>query len=150
MKSKGDAVLIGVSILLVGVAGFFVIKGIMSNKNKGNNQEPPKDKPKKKGSLIIDDSQSANPVFPIKKGSKIDDIKIVQQAIMKYDNRLLPVYKDDGKWGIETQTALQKILKKSTVDSQADLDIIYEMAIAANTKANQSLANVLSGGLLKF
>lgn len=136
MKNKGNAVLIGVSILLVGAAGFFIIKGIMSNKNRGNDTKgglKPND-----GSNIDNGStiggltaiNVSNLSFPIKKGSKSEDIKAVQQLIMQYDKRLLPVYKDDGKWGIETQTALQKIIKKSSVDSQADLDKIDEMAKA--------------------
>jgi hypothetical protein len=62
----------------------------------------------------------------------------------------LPVYKDDGKWGVETQVALQKILKKSSIDSQQDLDKLEEMAQAANKKAGQTIASFLSGGLLKF
>jgi hypothetical protein len=136
MKNKGNGVLIGVSILLVGLAGFFIVKSIMSNKNR------PEDKKKgdddKKGSSSVDNSTTNIPTtsdvsnlsFPIKKGSKSDDIKVVQQLIMQYDKRLLPVYKDDGKWGIETQTALQKIIKKSSVDSQADLDKITQAGAA--------------------
>jgi hypothetical protein len=136
MKNKSNGILIGVSILLVGVAGFFIVKSIMGNKNR------PEDKKKgdddKKGSSSVDNSTTNIPTtsdvsnlsFPIKKGSKSDDIKVVQQLIMQYDKRLLPVYKDDGKWGIETQTALQKIIKKSSVDSQADLDKITQAGAA--------------------
>jgi len=142
MKNKGNAVLIGVSILLVGAAGFFIIKGIMSNKNRGND---PKGGLKPTGGSTINDGLNidnsatsggvtatnvSNLSFPIKKGSKSEDIKAVQQLIMQYDKRLLPVYKDDGKWGIETQTALQKIIKKSSVDSQADLDKITQLGIS--------------------
>lgn len=132
MKNKGNKVLIGVSIVLVGVAGFFIVKSTMFNKNK------PKENDGQKGSNSIDNSTNSSTTlseasglsFPIKKGSKSDDIKVVQQLIMQYDKRLLPVYKDDGKWGIETQTALQKIIKKSSIDSQADLDKITQAGVA--------------------
>lgn len=148
MKNKGNGVLIGVSILLVGVAGFFIVKAIMGNKNR------PEDKKKgdddKKGSNSVDNSTTNIPTtsdisnlsFPIKKGSKSDDIKVVQQLIMQYDKRLLPVYKDDGKWGMETQTALQKIIKKSSVDTQADLDKI--------TQAGAAKAGALLSGFKLF
>lgn len=148
MKNKGNGVLIGVSILLVGVAGFFIVNAIMGNKNR------PEDKKKgdddKKGSNSVDNSTTNIPTtsdisnlsFPIKKGSKSDDIKVVQQLIMQYDKRLLPVYKDDGKWGMETQTALQKIIKKSSVDTQADLDKI--------TQAGAAKAGVLLSGFKLF
>ena len=132
MKNKGNGVLIGVSILLVGIAGFFIVRAIMGNKNK------PKENDGQKGSNSVDNSTTNIPTtsdisnlsFPIKKGSKSDDIKVVQQLIMQYDKRLLPVYKDDGKWGLETQTALQKIIKKTSVDSQADLDKITQEGAA--------------------
>lgn len=136
MKNKGNGLLIGVSILLVGVAGFFIIKAIMGNKNRPEDKN--KEDEAKKASSSVDNSTTNIPTisdvsnlsFPIKKGSKSDDIKVVQQLIMQYDKRLLPVYKDDGKWGIETQTALQKIIKKSSVDSQADLDKITQAGVA--------------------
>lgn len=130
MKNKSNSILIVLSVLFVGAAGFFIIKALKTSKEKKNSQDGGEDKPTKKGLIILDDSQNASPSFPIKKGSKSEDIKIVQQAIMRYDARLLPVFKDDGKWGIETQTALQKILKKSSVNSQEDLDKIDEMAKA--------------------
>lgn len=130
MKNKGNSILIVLSVLFVGAAGFFIIKALKTGKQKKDSQGGGEDKPTKKGLIIVDDSQNASPPFPIKKGSKSEDIKIVQQAIMRYDARLLPVFKDDGKWGIETQTALQKILKKSSVNSQEDLDKIDEMAKA--------------------
>jgi hypothetical protein len=151
MKNKGNAVLIGFSIILVGLAGFFVIKGIMSNKNRGNDKKDPKDDLKPiggatTGGATTDGATTGgtssggatatnvnNLTFPIKKGSKIEDIKAVQKLILGYDNRLLPKYKDDGKWGKETENALQKIIKKKTIDSQADLDLIIKLGVARAT-----------------
>lgn len=153
MKNKGNKVLIGVSIVLVGVAGFFIVKAIMSNKNKGNNgQKGSKPSDNLTNSGAISDGGATNDgtiaanvsslSFPIKKGSKSEDIKALQQLILQYDKRLLPVYKDDGKWGMETQIALQKIIKKSSIDSQADLDKI--------TQAGAAKAGVLLSGFKLF
>jgi len=136
MKNKNNAVFIGLSVVLVGAAGFFIVAAIRDRKfRKGSNKISTSNLDStnsgaSSNNIDVTKSEVSGLSFPIKKGSKSDDIKVVQQLIMQYDKRLLPVYKDDGKWGIETQTALQKIIKKSSVDSQEDLDKITQAGIA--------------------
>ena len=47
-------------------------------------------------------------VFPIKKGSRGEVVKMIQKAlIMRYGKSILPKYGADGHFGTETQTALE-------------------------------------------
>lgn len=136
MKKKGNGLLIGLSVLLVGVGGFFIIAAIRDKKlRKGSNKilfsnPDSTNSGTSSNNTEVAKSEVSGLSFPIKKGSKSDDVKVVQRLIMQYDNRLLPVYKDDGNFGIETQTALQKIIKKSSVDSQEDLNKITQAGAA--------------------
>jgi peptidoglycan hydrolase-like protein with peptidoglycan-binding domain len=59
--------------------------------------------------------------FPLRRGSKGPKVVELQQAIGK---ALLPKYGFDGDYGGETEAAVLKLLNKSTVDSQADIDKI--------------------------
>lgn len=65
--------------------------------------------------------------FPLKSGSKGAKVKELQQAILKYDPKALPKFGADGDFGSETQRAVSKILGKTSVDSQADIDKIITM-----------------------
>lgn len=60
--------------------------------------------------------------FPMKKGSKGKNVAAVQQWLLKIDKTLLPKYGADGDFGSETEAAVQKVLGKKTVDSNADID----------------------------
>jgi hypothetical protein len=54
-------------------------------------------------------SKAGNDDFPLKKGSKGENVKQLQQALMnKYGSSVLPKYGADGDFGSETQNALKK------------------------------------------
>jgi len=83
--------------------------------------------------------------FPIKFGQKGANVKKLQQLLMTYDKNILPKFKDDGDFGNETRTALSKVINKTQIDNQADIDAlvlkIKEKASGIMTGAfiNQSL-----------
>jgi len=55
--------------------------------------------------------------FPLKKGSKGTNVKLLQQALIaKYGKTILPKYGADGDFGTETLNALKKVGLQSTVD----------------------------------
>lgn len=60
-----------------------------------------------------------NELFPLKRGSKGDLVKDVQQALMKkYGDGILPKYGDDGYYGKEMETALVRKGYPTTIDSK--------------------------------
>jgi hypothetical protein len=123
MKKNTGKIIAGV-LLLAG--GYFIYKYF--SKPKISKAEPASDP-------ILNTSTSnttskPKPVssgFPLKKGSRGAKVKELQQAILKYDPKALPKYGADSDFGSETQFAVSKILGKTSVDSQADIDKIIAM-----------------------
>lgn len=62
-----------------------------------------------KGSAAGDD-------FPLKRGSKGDNVRVLQEALMKkYGSKILPKYGADGGFGAETAAALKKLKMPATI-----------------------------------
>lgn len=96
------------------VGAYFVFKYFQKPKVKA--AEPEKEK-----SDVTTTPKPTNG-YPIKKGSSGRLVSSVQQWILKIDPTLLPKFGADGKFGSETEAALQKLIGKKTVDSNADID----------------------------
>ena len=62
--------------------------------------------------------------FPLRKGSRGSKVKELQQAILSKNSSLLPKYGADSDFGSETESAVNSLLGKKTVDSQAEIDSI--------------------------
>lgn len=60
--------------------------------------------------------------FPLKRGSRGGKVTELQQIIKKLDSTLLPRFGVDGSFGSETEAAVVKLLGKTQIDSQADID----------------------------
>lgn len=60
--------------------------------------------------------------FPLQKGSKGAYVSQLQSYILQLDSTLLPKFKEDGKYGNETEAAVEKLLGKKTINSQADVE----------------------------
>jgi hypothetical protein len=106
---------------VVGVAGLYFIyqyfkKGTVSNTFT----------PSQSGGNVPSGStptaSKATDSFPLKKGSKGDNVRMLQQLLLKIDKTLLPKFGADGDFGSETEAAVQKVLNKKTVDGQNDLN----------------------------
>lgn len=65
--------------------------------------------------------------FPLKRGSKGSKVTELQQIIKKLDATLLPKFGVDGDFGSETEAAVEKLLGKKTIDSQADINKLNNM-----------------------
>lgn len=138
-------IIIGIPVL---IGGFFLYKYIKGNR-KGEDAPPNYDKSndgnteeeKTSGGKSSTKSASTK-YFPLKKGSKGAKVKELQQAILKYDSTLLPKFKDDSDFGSETLSAVTKILGKTTVDSQEDIDTIIRKA--NEIKKNQETAKAVA------
>jgi hypothetical protein len=61
------------------------------------------------GSTYTPPASSATPGFPLKKGSKGENVRLLQQVLIaKYGKSILPKYGADGDFGSETVAALKK------------------------------------------
>jgi hypothetical protein len=158
MKNKFlPYVIFGVPLL---IGGFFLYKYMKANK-KGqdappniepdNNVEPSKkSSSKKSGSSGSSGSGSGakasiSKYFPLTKGSRGAKVKEVQEALLSYDANILPTYGADSDYGKETRDAVNKVLGKTTIDSQDDIDAIKKKAsenkATAENKAKVEVGN---------
>jgi len=64
--------------------------------------------------------------FPLKKGSKGSNVRLLQEALIaKYGKSLLPKYGADGDFGTETVNALKKVNLPATID-QSTFNVITQ------------------------
>jgi len=146
-KKSGLGIVVGVSILLVGVAAFFVIKGIKAKANKGADKKDGKDATKTddtksetttiKNSLT-EISGSTDWKFPIRRTQKNDSVMALQNLLLKINPKII---KDGatGFFGSQTEAALLQVLGKKSVTSQADIDTIVKKGTIVNASANLML-----------
>lgn len=113
MKSNATKIIAGVAA----VAGaYFLYKYFKKPGVKKDDKKSDEQKPKDVTPAPADSN------FPLKKGSKGRLVSAVQQWLLKIDKNSLPKFGADGKFGAETEDALQKYLGKKTVDSDADIN----------------------------
>lgn len=89
---------------------------------------------------------SAPPVdeFPIRRGSKGEKVRMLQQALIdKYGRQILPRYGADGSFGAEMATALKK-LKLPAAISQSTYNVLVQTSDSDNTSLAQSLFRAAS------
>ena len=79
--------------------------------------------------------------FPIKKGSKGDKVKEIQQILVSIDANALPKYGVDGIFGVETEASLFKYLNKKSVDKQDDINTLNGLKDAAQAQNLQNSVN---------
>ena len=139
MKNKNGAIVVGVvSLLFVGTAIYFVIKGLRTKKTPQVG-----DKSKDAGTTSTTTNTETNiPTtsttttqetytefkFPIRLTQKNDSVRKLQELLLKVDSKLLPKFGADSYFGTETESALYKVLGKKSVVSQADIEKIKDKA----------------------
>ena len=161
------------SVILLGLTAYFVVrasKTMKDTKNKKNELDELKRKQKEMPQNIVDNTQNTQPTpdtptqttttttttttppskttaptlnVPIMFGYSGDNVKKLQQLILQYDKTLLPKFKDDGQFGTETSTALNKIIGKGFIQNQADVTKLVDEVrkrLASKVVANMSLA----------
>jgi hypothetical protein len=121
MKKNTGKIIAGVLF----VAGFYFIYKYYS-KPKGAKQSEPIPSPNILNPTAPKQPSSSS-VFPLTMGSKGSKVKELQQAILKYDSKALPKFGADGDFGSETQFAVSKILGKTSIDSQSDINNIITL-----------------------
>lgn len=94
---------------------------------------PPKSKTTTTGSKTSSYSStgtsnvSSSNVFPLRKGNKGSNVKLLQEALLaKYGKSILPKFGADGDFGSETETALKKIGYPTIID-QSTFNVITQI-----------------------
>lgn len=86
----------------------------------------PKSKPVTRKSTPITTTVVSDDSFPLKKGSRGANVKLLQEAILaKYGKSALPKYGADGDFGTEMQTALKKVGLPQSID-QSTFNVIVQ------------------------
>jgi hypothetical protein len=86
-------------------------------------------------SYSIPKSVAAGSVFPLKKGSKGEDVRLLQQALIaKYGKTILPKYGADGDFGSEMVSALKKVGLPATINEST-----FKVLIQAEKRGNSNL-----------
>jgi len=131
--------IIAAGLALVGV--YFIYQ--YYSKGKVSNPFATKEDDKKTSSGLSTSTKSDS--FPLKKGSKGDNVKMIQQLLLKIDRSILPKFGADGDFGSETESAVQKTLNKKTIDGQNDLNTLnlifnsktFPLVVPINPSVNQ-------------
>lgn len=119
------------ALAAIAIGGYLVIRNILGKNKSSNTESPTPDAPSKIGAQD----------FPIKKGSKGDNVRELQTILVGINPNALPKYGVDGDFGSETESALFKYLNKKSVDSQDDMTTLRGLKDAAQASALQNSIN---------
>ena len=110
----------------IAIGGYLVIKNLLG---KSSNVAPTLP------------TQITSQDFPIKKGSKGNKVREIQQILVGIDANALPKYGVDGDFGSETESALFRYLNKKSVDNQDDMITLNGLKDAAQSQNLQNSVN---------
>lgn len=106
--------------------------------------EPVTPRPKKTTASNNPGTNSSNEGFPLKKGSKGDKVRLLQEALIaKNGKSILPRYGADGDFGTETVNALKK-LGLPTVISQSTYNVMVQGSTVDKSQIAQKLYKAAS------
>lgn len=167
-QQKKKIVLTTIAVGAAGVLGYFGWKYIKKQKEKKSGDADIILKPKVNASAPYDypspenipkptpratprvkpqrDNSSANlPAdFPLKKGSKGDKVKALQESLIaKYGNAIMPRYGADGQFGSEMAAALKKLKLPATID-QTTYNVLVQGHVADKSMTAQKLYQAAS------
>ena len=156
-----------VSLLLVGTAIFFVVKGAglkprpqsddKDEEDEKNNKKKVDDTATEKGTGIgnffenlrdkvtgglttKDPSTFEGFKFPIRRTQRGENVKRLQLLLLTFDKSIIP-QGATGYFGTQTETALQKVIGKKQVESQADI-------LAIESKIKQKAGSIMAGAFM--
>src|SRR6266542_143680 len=137
-QQKKKIIVASVAVGAAGILGYFGWQYLKKRKEKKNVSEmdavlktinttnydtpatynPPKPKTTTKISSYTTPTNTTDlSAFPLKKGSKGNNVKLLQEALIsKYGKSILPKYGSDGDFGTETANALKKAGLPATIN----------------------------------
>lgn len=88
--------------------------------------------------------------FPLKRGSKGDNVRQLQQALInKYGGKTLPKYGADGDFGSETVAALKKLKMPATISETLFNVLTQNISTATEGNTMSSLAQKIYAAVLR-
>lgn len=120
-KKKKRIIMWSLGMAAAGVLGYFGWKEYKRRKDEKEElpELPPPSNylPASSGSSFTPVISSRNDIFPLKKGSRGNNVKLLQEALVaKYGKAVLPKYGADGDFGTEMQNALKSKGLPETID----------------------------------
>jgi peptidoglycan hydrolase-like protein with peptidoglycan-binding domain len=110
---------VGVGVMLAGYAlekdPFYIVKMITGNWKSDKT-------PFVNQAQVNVENTVSNAGFPVQKGSKGANVKLLQQALISKYGSILPAFGADGDFGSETETALKSKSHPTVFTSQAELN----------------------------
>ena len=129
MKNKNILPAVLTVVLVVGAGFFFLAKASdrrrrreLEEKLKGGGGQPSGEQPQTP--IVTDLNTGFSFTYPIKRGDSGENVRQLQILLLGYDKNILPNFGADGKFGLETQNALSRIIAKNQVSSAQDIALI--------------------------
>lgn len=124
-----------IALSAIAIGGYLVLRNVLgkskgATKNVGDTDRG-----------IIDGKPIISNYFPLKKGSKGEKVRELQNILIGIDPNSLPKFGPDGDFGTETESALFKYLNKRSVDNEEDLATLNALKNTAQSKALESSIN---------
>lgn len=92
-------------------------------------------------------SASASDDFPLKRGSKGENVRQLQEALIgKYGSKTLPKYGADGSFGAEMVAALKKVKLPATI-SETLFNVLVQGNASTGTETTGTTLSVLAQGI---
>ena len=143
-NKKKKLILFGLGTAVAGLLGYFGWRHFFKRKkNTVTEEDFPLPSPEVKD-FIPQNIPARNDDYPLKKGSKGQRVKALQEALIaKYGKSILPKYGSDGDFGNETVTALKKAGLPESID-ESTYNVITKGGSGSSSSSDpSSLAKTL-------
>ncbi len=144
-KKKGKYILIGLGVIALGTGGFLLIKHLSKNKSNSTTLPPELETTFLPEVTTSRPTSSSSSGFPLKKGSKGELVKKLQQVLIKaYGSSILPRYGADGDYGSELESALRSKGLPTVIDIDSYSKIISKGSSSVTIPQTSSSFNPVS------
>ena len=144
--NKRKVILIGLSVLGTGVAGFLGWN-YLKNKKKANQEE---DFSSDSESPSVTTASVKNDSFPLKRGSKGNRVTQLQNALVKkFGASILPKYGVDGMFGQEVETALVRAKLPTTINETIYNTLIESSGLTGIIKHGDEIVTISDAEIFK-
>lgn len=117
------------------IGGYLVIKNLLGKSIGSTKKVGDTDDGLENGKPIVSN------YFPLKKGSKGEKVRELQNILIGINANALPKYGVDGDFGAETESALFQYLNKKSIDNEEDLATLNALKTSSQSKALENSIN---------
>lgn len=148
---KKKYLLVGLGVAATGLLSYFGWEYYQKRKKSKEEEEDTSSRiplPPQKSAFtpsFFTQKETRNDNFPLKKGSKGQRVKSLQNALIaKYGKEILPRYGADGDFGSEMAAALKKLNLPETIDESAYNVMVQTPGVNASEIAKQIFRDAVS------